>query len=462
MGIDQGLEQGVTGQTIGAMQTGAGGLSDRVEMADIGTAKHIGDHPAAHVVGGRHHRDRLTSDIDTEFQALAMNIGKTAAYELRVLVGDIEKDRLGPAFFHLGVDGSGDHIAAGQVAAGIIVPHEWPPVTIDQDPALAAYRFGNQKILGGGMIETGGMELDELHVGNGGPGPVSHGNAIAGGDIGVAGVEVDLTRATGGEQGDAGREGFDLAAVTLQHVGAAAGGLMGGGDHATFEPGRLNNQVNGDMVLAKGDAGMVADPLDQYPFDLAAGHVQGMDDAVLRMTALATEIEIGTTAVPTLFSFIKTDPEIEQFLDALRPVLDNHCHHLAIAETITRGQGVLDMQVKAVAAAKHRGNAPLREVGVAVHRLLLGNQGHRAKFGGLEGKHQTGHATADHQKIAVHIRHEKSLPLRGKVVCIPGQSWRESPEGPRRSTGPTLHPFSLAYQGLFLRLAGDSGGSSTP
>ena len=65
-------------------------------------------------------------------------------------------------------------------------------------------------------------ELHEFHVGDARPGPVGDGDAVAGGDVGVAGVEVDLAGPAGGEHGDRGAEGDDLVAGDVEDVGAEA------------------------------------------------------------------------------------------------------------------------------------------------------------------------------------------------------------------------------------------------
>ena len=71
---------------------------------------------------------------------------------------------------------------------------------------FAAYRLGDQERLGQRVEEGGGVELHEFHVGDGGPGPVGHGDAVAGGHVRVAGVQVDLAGAAAGQQGDGGEE----------------------------------------------------------------------------------------------------------------------------------------------------------------------------------------------------------------------------------------------------------------
>ncbi len=56
------------------------------------------------------------------------------------------------------------------------------------------------------------MKLDEFQVGHGGPGPIAHGDAVAGGDIGIAGIQIDLAGPAGGQQRDLGIEGLTRSA----------------------------------------------------------------------------------------------------------------------------------------------------------------------------------------------------------------------------------------------------------
>ncbi len=78
--------------------------------------------------------------------------------------------------------------------------------------------------LASGWVPAGSDEMDEFHVGNACPGPVGHGHAIAGGDIGVRSDEVDLSRAARGEDHEPGAERVNLAAQDVQDVGGRGSG----------------------------------------------------------------------------------------------------------------------------------------------------------------------------------------------------------------------------------------------
>ncbi len=76
MGVNQRLEQRIAGQAIGAMEPCAGGFTDGIQPLDVGPAVNIRDHPAAHIVGRGHHRNRFSGHVDVEFQTFFIQIGE--------------------------------------------------------------------------------------------------------------------------------------------------------------------------------------------------------------------------------------------------------------------------------------------------------------------------------------------------------------------------------------------------
>ena len=140
-------------------------------------------------------------------------------------------------------------------------------VFIHENPAFAPDCFGNEEIFGLGVIQTGGVKLDEFHVGNVGPGPVGDGHPVAGGDIRVAGIEIDLAGAAGGQQDDGGNEGVDLTGVLIEDVDTHAGFLGIGDDRAPADQLMPGDEIHGDLVFEDGDIGLLQDPghQDAYP-----------------------------------------------------------------------------------------------------------------------------------------------------------------------------------------------------
>jgi hypothetical protein len=76
-----------------------------------------------------------------------------------------------------------------------------------EQAAFAAHRLGDQEGLGLRVVQAGGVELDELHVPHPAARAPGHRDAVAGGDVGVGGVQVHLAGAAGGEHRVARGEG---------------------------------------------------------------------------------------------------------------------------------------------------------------------------------------------------------------------------------------------------------------
>ena len=161
------------------------------------------------------------------------------------------------------------------------------------------------------------------------------------------------------------------------------------------------------MILKQGNALMVINVIDQHPFDFHAGHILGMDNSFLRVSALTSEIEVQRLVTGCVFSFnIETSTEIDQFADSIRSVFNNHLHNIPVAETVSGGKRVLDMKIKRIELVEDRGNAPLGQSGAGVHDPSFGDQGNRTEFRHFQGKGQTGNATADDKEVCFKVHYE--------------------------------------------------------
>ena len=106
------------------MEPGVGGLADGEEPGQVGSPVEVGDHPAARVVGRRHHRDRLPRDVDAELQAAGMDRREVLHEEGLAEVGGVEPDVVQAVLLHLEVDRPGHDVARGQLQARVVVGHE--------------------------------------------------------------------------------------------------------------------------------------------------------------------------------------------------------------------------------------------------------------------------------------------------------------------------------------------------
>ncbi len=136
-----------------------------------------------------------------------------------------------------------------------------------------------------GMIETGWMELNELHVGDIGASSPCHGNSIAGRDIRVAGIEVDLAGAPGGNHHGAGPESLNALAAAIENVGAHD-------THMGLPDFGACDQIHCIAVLKKGDIGVLSCMLLQRGLDGAPRGICGMDDAAMGMPAFPGQVQL--------------------------------------------------------------------------------------------------------------------------------------------------------------------------
>src|SRR4030065_25168 len=97
------------------------------------------------------------------------------------------------------------------------------------------------------MVEACRVELYELHVRYLGPGPVRHGDAVAGGYVRVARKEGDLAGPSGGEHCGPRKTGVYLSGLFVESVGAPYHILPGRRDELG-----VREQVHGYVVLIDG------------------------------------------------------------------------------------------------------------------------------------------------------------------------------------------------------------------
>ena len=64
------------------MQPGTGGLADCIKAGDVGARGKVGNNAAAGEMGGGYDRNPLLGDVDAEFHATAVDIGKMLAQKV--------------------------------------------------------------------------------------------------------------------------------------------------------------------------------------------------------------------------------------------------------------------------------------------------------------------------------------------------------------------------------------------
>ena len=384
----QRLEERVRGQTVGAVEPRARHLAAGVEALERGRAVQVREHAAAGVVGRGHDRDRLPRHVDPEAAAGLVHGREAAAHELRVTVRDVEVHALEAVHLHLVVDGARDDVARRELGARVVALHERLAVGPTEHRPLAAQRLGHEEGLRLGVVEAGRVELEELHVGDRRAGAVGHGDAVAGRDVGVGGVEVDLARAARAEEGRARGEAVHLARRAVEDVGAPADGALAAREQ----------EVDGEVALVDGDVRRGAHGLAEGADHLAPGRVGGVQDAPLRVPALAPEVVLVVVGVAAQ---VEVRAQGDEIAHPVRALAHHHLDRVAVAEPVAGGERVGDVRLEAVLRAPHRGDAALRVAAVALGEPVLGDQRDVPGARALERAGEAGDAAAEHQEVAL-------------------------------------------------------------
>eukprot|EP01022_Parablepharisma_sp_SALTPOND_P004214 TRINITY_DN118_c5_g1_i1.p1 TRINITY_DN118_c5_g1~~TRINITY_DN118_c5_g1_i1.p1 ORF type:complete len:1641 (+),score=478.48 TRINITY_DN118_c5_g1_i1:3715-8637(+) len=456
----QAFQQRIAGQAVGAMQAGIGGLSHRIQAREVGAAGHVGDHATTGVMRRRHHRDGLAGDVDTELQAARLDGREVLGDEGRTLVADIQVHMIQAALLHLEVDGARHDVARRQLGPIVMLGHEALAGGAArrgrqlEQGAFAAQGFADQEGLGIGVVQAGRMELDEFHVCHAAAGTPGHGDTVAGGRIGVGGVQVDLAGAAGGQHGTRRRNGQHAAAAGVLHMDPLAarlglGVLLAGMD-----------QVDGAVMFQQGDIGVGAHALFQRDLHRMAGGIGGVDDAALAVAALAGEViaQLGSVVTGEGHA-LGNEP-----FDGLAPVLDDVAGRCFIAQAGAGHQGVIDVLGMAVARIQHRGDAALGPVAGPIQQFALGDDHDLILLGKMESYGETGQAAADDGDIALHDREQSCCcgvrrrlqPVGRSILFISfpdrllpqGKATRQ--DGPRFASGPVRDGLrhAQAYSGM--------------
>ena len=307
-----------------------------------------------------------------------------------------------PALLHLEIDGARHDVARGQFGALVMLRHEALARQrarrrrqLEQG-SFTAQSLADEEGFGIRVIQAGRVELDEFHVRHPAACAPGHGDAVAGGRIGVGGVQVDLAGPTRGQHRAPGCNGQHSAAGGVLHVHAQAARLGLGVELAGVD------QVDGAVMFQQGDVGMGADALFQRHLNRVAGGIGGVDDAALAVAAFAGEVIAQLGAVVTGEGHALGD----QPFDGLAAMFDDIARGALIAQAGTGDQGVADMLGVAVAGIEHGSNAALRPIAGPVQQLALGNDHHLVLLCQMEGHGKTGQTAAEDGDITLHDREQ--------------------------------------------------------
>jgi len=278
-----GLEQRVRREPVGAVQPGHRDLAGCVQARNRAASVEIGLHAAAHIVRRGHHRDWSFGQVISKAQASLEDSREPPPDEIGVAMAQIEIHEVQPATLHLGIDRSRNHVARRQLGVRMVALHERGAVGQFQNRALAAKRLRDEKGLGGGMIQAGGMELIELEVCDRRARPIRHRDTVARRDVGVGGVEIDLAGAACRQHRGARNHFADFVSVAVERIDAPACARLSRG-------GSLDQQIDRDMIFQSADVGPRGSGLGQRTHYFAAGQVLRMKHAAMAMPTLLTQV----------------------------------------------------------------------------------------------------------------------------------------------------------------------------
>ena len=234
------------------------------------------------------------------------------------------------------------------------------------------------------------MELDELHVGDGGSRAPGHRHPVARRDVGVRRVKIDLPAAARSEDQPVGPNRLDVTRDLVEHVSAEATVL---GGESKFP---RRNQIDGHVMFQQLHPGRRVELAQQRLLDLKAGHVLHMQDPSFRMATLPPEIGL---AMPGDFAIVKMEPEVHQLLNARRTFHHDRPDCRFVAQAGSCFERVLDVKLERILVARHASDPTLRPGGIGVGALALGNHRDRSMGCRLQGKSQPGNTAADDDEI---------------------------------------------------------------
>ena len=163
-------------------------------------------------------------NVDTYRQAFLVDIGEVAARLVGVLMSDVQTDVVDTMNLHLLIDGAGYDVTWCQGETFVIFLHKLLAIGQLEDATITSHGLGDEVGRVGllGIVEHRGVELYKLHVGHCSLGAVDHGNAVAGGDDGVGGGQIDGSATTSTHHGNLRQIGINFLCVWIEYIGTIA------------------------------------------------------------------------------------------------------------------------------------------------------------------------------------------------------------------------------------------------
>src|SRR5439155_3698445 len=257
---DESFEKGIAGQAIGTVNPRGGGFAGGVEAGERGASRKIGLHTAHGIVRRWTNGREVTREIQAVAETRGIDKREALLEKFFALRGHVQIDIRALRAVHFRDDGASHDIARSELLGFAVALHEAIEIYVAQDPAFAAQRFGKEKPWRAFDSERGGVKLDELHVGKKRARFVSDGHAVAGGDVGIGRLAIDLTQAAGGEK----------HAVSVNFVKRAVGFVE---EAEADDSSPVEQELGGEGVGPKMQVGNGVSPREESAADLLPGGV---------------------------------------------------------------------------------------------------------------------------------------------------------------------------------------------
>ena len=304
---------------------------------------------------------------------------------------DVDIHALCAGPLHLRINGACDNVTGRQGTELVIFSHEFAPGSIDQFAAFSPHRLADQERFFRRVKKTGWMELNKFHVRDGCSGAPSHRYPVSGRDIGVRGIEINLSAAASGQDHSIAAYCFDVAGGLIENVNA---------DHAILGgvaklAGR--NQVNAHVVVEDLDMRFLDHGIEQALLNFAPGGILIVKDAPFGVSAFSSQIQFPQSSLQ--YSFVEVDADSHQFADGGGSPRHDCADCFRIAQSGAGYHGVRNMQIERILGTGHTRDATLGPGGIGVGRPTFGHDGDGTMLRKLERETKTRDAAADDNKI---------------------------------------------------------------
>jgi hypothetical protein len=268
------FKQRIAGKTVGAVQPGGGCFTASPKPINRTASRFINCNAPHVVVSRRPYRDGLDRRVEPGGAAPGSDTWEALAKARAKCRAGIDEDAM--SFGEVPPNGAGNHIARFKVGTTAIC-HDPLSCFVDEHGALAAHRLANQWHRIEADVEGGGMELNELHIGEYGAGTGGKRQSLTDRSKRVACFAIKSADASGRKDDARGRQKQRSRRTDRKHA-----------SYATI----LHQQTSCLDFFEHHNSCRATDGSNKGAHDLPPGSVAaGMKDASSTMRSLKTDIK---------------------------------------------------------------------------------------------------------------------------------------------------------------------------